>query len=409
MSNDRAFRALWLSTACSNLGDGLLLAAAPLLAATLTRDPLAVAGMTLVQFLPWLLFTLPAGTLVDRWDRRRIINAGNAVRALGFALLAVSLLTPARHLGLLYAAVFVAGVAETLVDNAAITVPPRLVARDQLERANGRLFATQAVINTFVGPPAGAALFAVGAALSFWSTAAAFAVAATAALLLPRLRPTPDEAGDTAPSMAQDVRAGWRHFWEHRLLRRVAFISAAINLFGTATGSVLVLLATGPLGVPTQWYGLFLAVPAAGAVLGSLVAARVIERVGGAPVTWAAALLPASAHLVLGVVSSPVLGALALLVSGVATACNQIVVSTLRQATVPDHLLGRVTAAYRLVVLGAVPVGAALGGLSGAQLGLRAPFLISGAGLALSAVALARGVTNRALQEAERVPQESRA
>lgn len=394
----RGFGALWLSTAGSNLGDGLLLAAAPLLAATLTRDPLLVSGMTVVQFLPWLLFTLPAGALVDRWDRRWIIVAGNALRTVGFALLALSLLSDVRHLGLLYAAVFVAGLAETLVDNAALTVPPRLLARAELERANGRLFATQSVINTFVGPPVGAAVFAIAAALSFWTTAGAFALAAGAAILLPRLRPESTERH----SLARDIKGGWQHFWAHTLLRRVAFMSASMNLFSTATASVLVLLATGPLGISTGWYGVFLAAPAAGAILGSLVADRVVRHFGGGPVTWSAALAPAAGFLVLGLTGSAVLAAAALFLSGMATACNQIVVSTLRQASVPDHLLGRVTAAYRLIVLGAVPVGAAVGGLCADQLGLRSPYLISAAGLTLAALLFARGVTSQALREAER-------
>ena len=124
---------------------------------------IAVAGITVVHFLPWLLATLPAGVLADRVDRRRILTAGNWLRAIGFGLLAVTISVGWQHLALLYAAVFLAGCAETLVDNAALAIPPRLVPRDRLEKANGHQFATQSVINTFVGPPAGAALFAFAA------------------------------------------------------------------------------------------------------------------------------------------------------------------------------------------------------------------------------------------------------
>ena len=121
------FRALWGSQAASNLADGLVQVAAPLLVATLTRDPLIVAGMTVVQFLPWLLATLPAEALADRLDRRRILTMGNWLRAIGFAVLATTLALGWRHVALLYAAVFLAGCAETLVDNAALTIPPRIV------------------------------------------------------------------------------------------------------------------------------------------------------------------------------------------------------------------------------------------------------------------------------------------
>ncbi|MEV6523383.1 MFS transporter [Longispora sp. NPDC051575] len=399
-----SFAALWASQASSNLADGLLQAAAPLLVATLTRDPLAVAGMTVVQFLPWLVATLPAGALADRMDRRRILTAGNWLRAAGFALLAVALANGGRHVALLYAAVFLAGCAETLVDNAALTIPPRLLPRERLERANGRLFATQSVINTFVGPPAGAALFALAASAAFYTGAVAFALAGAAALLLPALRPTEGERERrraTPTSVGQDIRSGWAHFWRHDLLRRVAFISAAINFFGAATGGLLVLLVTGPYQVPTSRYGLFIAVPAAGAIAGSLLAEHVVPRIGGGPTTWLAALAPAASYALLGLGHDTPLALAGMFGAAVATAMNQIVVSTLRQAAVPDALLGRVTAAYRLVVLGVVPFGALAGGLLGRGVGIRATFVAAAVGLALAALPLASRVTTRALRDAE--------
>ncbi|WP_078868351.1 MFS transporter [Streptomyces sp. NRRL F-5727] len=400
----RPFTALWASQASSNLADGLLQAAAPLLVATLSRDPLVVAGMTVVQFLPWLLATLPAGAMADRMDRRRILVLGNGLRASGFALLALSLAGGWRHVALLYAAVFVAGCAETIVDNAALAIPPRLLPRAELERANGRLFATQSVINTFVGPPAGAALFALAASAAFFTGAAAYGLAGLAALLLPALRPmgeTPEDRRSRPAGVAQDIRSGWAHFWGHRLLRRVAFISAAINFFGAVTGGLLVLLVTGPYGLPMSSYGLFVAVPAAGAIAGSLLAAHVVPRVGGGPTTWFAALTPAAGYAVLGLGHSTPLALAAMFGAALASSLNQIVVSTLRQAAVPDELLGRVTAAYRLIVLGVVPLGALTGGLLGRGLGIRHTFVAAAAGLALAAVPLASRVTTQALRDAE--------
>ncbi|MFI8423502.1 MFS transporter [Streptomyces sp. NPDC085479] len=419
------FGALWASQAFSNLADGLLQASAPLLVATLTQDPLVVAGLTVAQFLPWLVVTLPAGALADRVDRRRILVAGNWLRAGGFALLALSLTAEWSHVGLLYAAVFLAGCAETMVDNAALAIPPRLLPRARLERANGRLFATQSVINTFIGPPAGAALFALAASAAFYTGAAAFALAGLAALLLPALRPAAeddqhgpaaeddqydpaaedDQHGPAAPTgFVRDISVGWAHFWRHALLRRVAFLSAAINFFGASTGGLLVLLVTGPYGLPASSYGWFVAVPAAGAIIGSLLAARVVPRIGGGATGWLAALTPAAGYAVLGLSHSTPLALAAMFAAAVASSLNQIVVSTLRQAAVPDELLGRVTAAYRLIVLGAVPFGALTGGLLGRALGIRAAFLTAALGLALAAVPLASRVTTRALRDAEKAP-----
>ncbi|MET8324782.1 MFS transporter [Streptomyces sp. NPDC005181] len=404
MTLGRDFTKLWCSQGLSNLGDGLVLAAVPLLAVTMTRDPLLVAGMTVAQFLPWLVFTLPAGALADRIDRRLIMVAGNLVRAVGFGLLVLTLVADVRSIAVLYLAVFLAGTAETLVDNAALTVPPRLVQRSDLERANGRLFATQSAINNFIGPTAGAALFAMSAVMVFSSTAGLFALGALAAFMLPRMMPTAsDTSGDkhTPGEVVRSIREGWSYFWNHRLLRRVAFISGSINLFGSATGGLLVLLVTGPMGVSASWYGLFIAVPAVGAVLGSLIAARVVPVIGGGPVTWLAALVPAASYVVLGLSGSIVLSEVAMFLAAVATALNQIVVSTLRQAVVPDGLLGRVTAGYRLIVLGAVPVGALLGGGLGRWLGPETTFVICGFGLTAAAIVFASRVTTRALREAE--------
>jgi MFS family permease len=397
----RQFRRLWASTAASNVADGVLLAAAPLLAATLTRDPLLVSGLTVAQYLPWFLFTLASGAIVDRYDRRRLLILGNAARAGAIAALAVAVATDLRHLALLYLAVFVLGIAETIVDNAALVVLPRLVERQLLERANGRIFATQSVINTFVGPPLGSALFAVTATLAFVTGSVMFAVAAAAGALLPR-RLAPD-LGDRAPtsSLATDIRKGWGHFWRHRLLRTIALQAATINFFGTATGAMLVLLATGPLGLSESQYGLLLAAAAAGGVIGGLAAERVIHRIGGGPVMMLACLIPAGEYALLALTSEPLLAGAAMFVGTLAGTLSQVVVSTLRQAAVPDRLLGRVTSAYRLIVLGAVPLGAAAGGVSASVLGLRAPFWISAVGLAVAAIAFAPAVTTRAIARAQ--------
>jgi MFS family permease len=404
MSLGRSFTRLWLSQGLSNMADGLVLAAVPLLAVTVTRDPLLIGGITVANFLPWLVFTLPAGALCDRMDRRFIMVWGNAVRAIGFGLLVLTLVANLHSIVILYLAVFLSGTAETMVNNAALTVPPRLVERKDLERANGRLFATQSTINSFIGPPLGAALFAISATLVFSTSAGFFALAALALITLPRMLPTASDtsvARNTPGDVVRSIRAGWFYFWNHRLLRRVAFISASINGFSAATGSLLVLLATGPLHVSTSWYGVFIAVPAVGAIVGSLIAAKVVPAIGGGLVTWLAALVPAAGYIALGLSTSVVLVEILLFCSSVATALNQIVVSTLRQAAVPDELLGRVTAAYRLVVLGVVPVGALLGGALAHWRGTQTTFVVAGIGLTLAALVFASRVTTRALRESE--------
>jgi MFS family permease len=404
MSLGRDFNRLWLSQGVSNVADGLIRASMPLLAVTMTRSPLLISGMTVASFLPWLLFTLPSGALADRFDRRLIMVAGNASQAAAFGLLVLALIAHLHSIVILYLAVFLSGSADTMDNNAALTVPPRLVERKDLARANGRLFAAQSAINTFVGPPLGAALFAVAAWLAFTSGAALYAIAALALITLPRLMPTESDVNNSRSTPGDIVRrigAGWSYFWNHRLLRRVAFISASINGFGAATGALIVLRATGPLGVKPEWWGVFIAVPAMGAILGSIIASKMVPKIGGGPVTWLAALVPAASYAVFGFSHSVVLVEIVWFCSSVATALNQIVVSTLRQASVPDELLGRVTAAYRLIVLGVVPLGALLGGALANWQGTATTFIAASIGLTLAALVFASRVTTRALREAE--------
>jgi MFS family permease len=156
----------------------VLLAAAPLLAATLTRDPLLVAVLIIAQRLPWLLFTLPSGVIVDRLDRRHVMIVANGMRGIALALLAVIVAVGSGGLLALYAVAFLVGIAETLADNAAIAILPPLIDDADLERANGRIFATQSAANELVGPPVGAALFAAAPAAAFAAAAAGFTLAA---------------------------------------------------------------------------------------------------------------------------------------------------------------------------------------------------------------------------------------
>ncbi|HEU4397592.1 MAG TPA: MFS transporter, partial [Actinomycetota bacterium] len=162
----------------SNLGDGVTLVAGPLLAASLTRDPRLVAGLAVAQRLPWLLFSLVSGALVDRLDRRLLMVRVDAARCLAVALLGVAVLADAASLPLLYVVFFALGTAETLFDNAAVSILPAVVPRDQLARANGRLLGVRMVANELVAPPLGGLLFAAAAAVPFLLDAGTFAAAA---------------------------------------------------------------------------------------------------------------------------------------------------------------------------------------------------------------------------------------
>jgi MFS family permease len=168
------YHKLWTATAISTLGDGMYLAGLPLLAARLTRDPLAVSMVTFAAWLPWLLVALASGALVDRWDRRRVLWTADLGRCVLVGALAVAVLAGWASIWLLATVGFLLGVGQTLFDSAVLAIIPALVSRDRgrLERANGRRAAVMTVGEQLAGPPAGAV---VGLAPSAWVAAAALA------------------------------------------------------------------------------------------------------------------------------------------------------------------------------------------------------------------------------------------
>jgi Transmembrane secretion effector len=168
----------WLSGFLADFGDGIRLAAFPLLAAQLTSSPVAVAAVTAVQGLPWLIGA-GLGIVVDRSDRRRLMVAVDITRALVIAALALVVLAHAAGLALIYTAAFATGAGAALRDTAAVTCVSRLVEGADLDRANGRVIAGKVVGNELAGPAAGGWLFGLAAALPFAVNAGAQAASAS--------------------------------------------------------------------------------------------------------------------------------------------------------------------------------------------------------------------------------------
>lgn len=273
---------LWTSAGLSNLADGILQVALPLVAIRFTRSPTMIAGLSMALTLPWLVFALHAGALADRLDRRRIMLSANAVRATLLAALVVAVLLGAGSIWALYVIAVCVGITETAYDTSAQSILPQIVPRDQLSRANGRLYAAELTANAFVGPPLAGFLVAAGTAVAFGAPAALWAVA-LGALLLVRGRFRIERAGRT--TMRADIAEGLRFLWRHRLLRTLAVMVGGFNLATNATFAILVLYAVGPesaMGLSEPAYGLLLTTVAAGSLLGSLIAERVERTLGRA-------------------------------------------------------------------------------------------------------------------------------
>jgi MFS family permease len=400
----RPFWQLWSASALSNLADGLVKIALPLVAVTLTDSPGLVAGVTLAVTLPWLLFALPAGALADRVDRRIAMVTADVVRAAAMAVLAVPLVlgleSSTAAIWALYLVALVLGTAETVYDTCAQSILPQVVPRDRLTRANGRLIAAELTANEFVGPPLGGLLVAAGAAAAFATPAALWAAAVGALLLLrggfsvPRRVPT---------TLRADVAEGLRYLWRHRLLRTLAAMTGLFNFATNATFAVFVLYAVGPdsaMGLTEVTYGLLFATLAAGSLIGALLADPIIRRLGRSRSLLVGILGGVGTVGILALTTVPLVIAAAFLIGGLTNALWNVVAVSLRQCITPDRLLGRINSSYRLVAWGTRPLGAAAGGLLGELFGLRAVFAVAAALILATLIGMAQ-VTDTAISTAE--------
>jgi MFS family permease len=394
------------------LGDGIRLAALPLLATHVTGDPLLVSMVVMAGRLPWLVFGLIAGAVVDRYDRRRLMWWTDVLRAVLMAGLALAVFTDRVTIWVLIVFTFALASAGVLFDSASPALLPALVTPEEepLRRANGRLFAAHQVSQDLAGPAIGGALFAVAVAAPFAIDALSFCVSAVLlAQIGGRFRvDRTDRVGTSASSLWREIVEGLRWLRHHRLLRTLALLAAAVNIAVTAGTAVLVLLVTQRLHVTEAGYGLLLATGALGGLAGSVIASGITERLGTAiTMRYAIAAIMVGSG---GIALAPNAWAcgVALAVIAFAAVVLNVVTSPLRQMLVPDALRGRVVSAYRMVALGGGPLGAVLGGLVSTWFGLHAPYVLGTVLVAGCVVVAWRTITTDAVASARAASAASR-
>lgn len=401
------YRKLFAATTISNLGDGIGLVAYPWLASAVTRNPLLIALVGVVQRLPWLLFTLPAGVITDRHDRRRLMVLANSIRAvltLGVALVVlgqqdvlpgpdeidaagvVVSTDTALYLVVLLATLLL-GMAEVLHDNAAQTFLPAIVHKDDLERANGRLWSAEMIANTFAGPPLGAALLVVAFSVPFFVDASTFLIAALLVTLIPTTRRTPavDPAAPRTP-WTVELKEGFGWLWRHDLLRPLAIILGLLNMCGMMLLATLVLFAQEVLDTTPTEFALLTTGGAIGGVVGGWSASAMAKRLGSGPSLMLTLTVGGACTVGIGLATHWIIVWAMFAISTLFGTLWNVITVSLRQTIIPDHLLGRVNSVYRFFAWGMMPVGAALGGLTvvvaeiwfSRDTALRAPFVVAG-------------------------------
>jgi MFS family permease len=387
------FHRYWLSGFLADFGNGVRLAAFPLLAAQLTRAPAAVAAVTTVQGLPWLLLGGAAGVVVDRVDRRRLMVMVDTARAALVAALAVAVLAHGAGLALIYLTAFLTGAGSALRSTAAVTCVPRLAEPADLDKANGRVIAGQIVGNELAGPAAGGWLFGLAAVLPFAVNAGTLGIAVLLLLTLPAVfmpppRPEPGTARPWLSSARHDLGEGLRWVWQHRAIRDVTIMAAVVSAMDAAWFAVFVLYVMKVLDQQAGAYGLLLAIGAIGGITAGGTAAALTRRIGPWRTLLAAGLAMAVSQAGLGLTANVIIAAVLLAFSSAAFALFNVTAVTMRQRQVPDALLGRVTSVYGTVTQGAEALGAIAGGALAATAGIRAPMLIGAGPIAVVTILL---------------------
>jgi MFS family permease len=393
----RSFRWLLGSVVVSNVGDGIALAAGPLLVASETRDPLLVAAAYFLQQLPWLLFGVIAGASVDRLDRRRMVVAVDTCRAAVLVVLTVTIATGRVSIVVVLITMFVLGTAETFSDLASQTLLVGTVRRADLGIANARLQGGFLVTNQLVGPPIGALLFAVARSWPFAATAACYllgAVLVSRIVLHPRDEPRPDR------SVRAEVAEGMRWLWHHPPIRTLAITIVLFNVTFGAAWSVLVLYSQERLGMSEAGYGLLITAGALGGLVGTAAYGWLEAHVGLANLMRIGLVLETLTHLALALTATAWIALVVMFFFGAHASVWGTTSRTVRQRAVPDALQGRVGSVYMIGVVGGMLVGTPIGGALARGWGITAPFWFGFVGSAILVVAMWRQFSNIAREEA---------
>jgi MFS family permease len=367
----RDFRWLWASSALTNLGDGLLLSAGPLLVTTLSREPVAVAAAVLLQQLPWVLFGIPAGAIVDRYDRRRMVVIVNILRSVILALLALTVATGTVSLPVIYLAVFLLGTSETFVDTAGSALTATVVPKAGLGLANARFSGTATLTNMILGPSVGAVLFGIGMALPLSANAV---LTLLGAVLIGRIATAAVPPAPAERHLRREIVEGMRWLWHHAAVRALFLTILSFNITFGAGHALYVLLAKDRLGLGDVGFGLLISAGAVGGIMGALSYGWLARRFALASMMRVGLMVETTSHLILALTTSPLVAAASVLALEFQAVVWGTTSTTIRQRAVPSAFLGRVTSIYRLGMIGGLAAGAAIGGWVAQTFGVTGPF-----------------------------------
>lgn len=396
-----AFNRLWAGSIVSNLADGVLIAAAPLLAITLTESTVLISIIGAMVMLPWLLFAMPIGVMVDRVDRRFILAGSNAIRSVVVGAIALLIATDHITIYWLIFSAFIIGICEVATDTTAQSLIPQILEEEHYEKGNSRLQISETVIQGFIGSPLSGFLYALAIWLPFFINSIGYAVATLLALSIPiqYLQDVRTESStEKKPHFIEDIKFGIKYLYNHRVLRRLVITTATIGVCYSAGTATMVLFIIKELQLDPKYFGVILTIQGLGALLGAIVAPKASKKFGR------------SIMMTLGITSSSVV----LLLQGFAPniyifvafatfggfAISQwnILLMASYQTIIPNEVYGRIHGTRRTLVWGMMPIGSLVGGVL-AHFNLRLPMYVGGviaSVIALSSVSFFMSVAKSA-------------
>ena len=383
------FNRIWSAGLITNLADGVLRLAAPLLAIMLTRDPVLISLLSALSLLPWLFFAVPIGAVVDRVDRRKALFLGNIARATIGLVVSYIVYQDSMTIEILLLATFLWGVCEVLVDTTSQAILPEILKSDQLERGNSRLNTAEVIVAQFVGTPLGGLLYAAAIALPFFLSGVGFAIAALIVSIFPfhtSLKPKERAPDAPSPHFFNEIKFGIRYMYEEKRIFHLVVITTLLGFFFSLSNAIAPLFIIEELGVEPRYLGVLLAIQGLGALAGSVLAPRISQKMGRGRALAFNLLIVSLPIFIIGFVPNVWYFLPLGVIIGATISVWNILLMSVYQSIIPRELYGRIHGARRTVVWGLMPIGSVLGGFV-ARGGLRLPYIIGGS-ISLIVVAL---------------------
>jgi MFS family permease len=376
------FTRIWSASLITNLVDGVLRLAAPLLAVSLTQDPILIGALSALGLLPWLFFAIPIGAMVDRFDRRKALILGNILRALIALFIAFAVSQGFINIWLLLISVFFFGICEVLVDTTSQAVLPQILDKSNYERGNSRLQISEVIVSQFAGAPLSGFLYAVSIALPFYFSTTGFVLAGLLILLFPFEREInarkEGEVGQAKLGLKGDIKFALNYLYQDKQIFSIVVITTLLGFFYSLSNAIAPLFILKELNVSPAMFGVVLAIGGIGALIGSIAAPMASKHLGRGRALAINVFLASFLVIFIGLSPNAYFFVAVSVLIGFTISVWNILLMSLYQSLIPPELYGRIHGARRTIVWGLMPTGALLGGVI-ARGGLRLPFLIGGA------------------------------